>query len=250
MDVIKDFIYVNKHSFKKASVSLSKNYLIILTGIAYSLISLLAFNILGIAFAGPLSIIRGFILYFIQSTIISNYLYLLFNIVNYNRFTLNDFKQGFMYFIWKVYGVLFIIYVAQLLLSALNSFFGPNASLINFIIQIGILVLLNPLPETIYLKGYMPQDTLLYTFDFMKENWLNWVVPNIIFYLIIYFISGQLITDLFATGISFRFNYSPVYILRYLLAQTIFSFMMIYRGYLYRLLSTSTMRKRMFMNRY
>ncbi|WFA09871.1 hypothetical protein [Tissierella sp. Yu-01] len=250
MDFLSDFVYVNKHSLIKALESLKKNYFILFTGIAYTIINMLAFSVIGVALSGPLSIISGFLLYFIQSAIISNYFYLLFNIINYNRFNFNDFKQGFMYFIWKVYGVLFIIYLGQLLLSALSNILGSNAYIVNIIIQIGVLILFNPLAETIYLKGLSPQDTILYTLDFMKENFVNWLLPNAVLLFVLYLITGQLITNLFNTGIGFNFDFSIIAIARYLLGQLVFSFMMIYRGHLFRLLSTSTMRKRKFMNKF
>lgn len=250
MDYLKDFQYVNKHAISKTFESLKKNYLIVFTGIVYTIISLVVGNLVGMLFSGPLSIISGFISYFIQSAIISNYLYLLFNVINYNRFNFNDFKQGFSYFLWKVYGVLFILYLAELLLSLFGNVFGSAAVLLNMVILLLGLVVFNALPETIYLKSYSPSETVLYAMNFMKENWLNWIIPNIVFMGLIFFITGNIPTGLFNTGISFGLNLSPVLLIKYLVGQIIFSFMMIYRGHLYKLLSTSTRRKRMFMNKF
>ena len=219
-------------------------------GIVYSVISMLASYLISLAMLGPFSILSGILLYLLKSTLISNYLYLLFNVINYNRFNLNDIKQGFSYFISKIYGVLFILYLGSILLNLLNNMLGSNASSVNTILQILILVLLNPLPETIYQKGYTAPNTFVYTFDFIKENWFNWIIPIGIFTILIYLVSGQMLTGLFNINIDFTFNFSIVYLLRYLIGQTIFTFMMIYRGYLYKLLSTSTIRKRMFMNRF
>lgn len=250
MNYIKDFQYVSKNSMKKTYESFKKNWLIIFTGIVYTIISMLVFTVVGFIFRGPLSIISGFITYFIQSTIISNYLYLLYNIINYSKFNLNDFKQGFMYFIWKVYGVLFIIYLGQLLLSMLSNVLGSSAYIVNTVIGLIVLVLFNPIPETIYLKSLNPQETIMYTIDFMKENWLNWIVTNAIFMGAIYLITGELLTGLFNTGLRFNYGFSVRAVLTYILGQIIFSIMMVYRGHLYKVLSTSTMRKRMFMNKF
>jgi len=205
--------------------------------------------ITGMIFSGPLSILSGFITYFIQSAIISNYLYLLFNVINYDRLRLNDFKQGFMYFLWKVYGVLFIFYLARLLLSLVADVLGTGAYILNIIIGIIALVVFNPLPEAIYLKNYTPTDTVINTIEFTKENWFNWLFPNAILIIILYFITGNLLTGLFNTSVSFM-GFSFKMILQYLVGQIIFSFMMIYRGHLYKLLSSSTRRKRMFMNKF
>lgn len=250
MNYIQDFIYVNKQTIEKSVQGISKNWAIIFTGLFYSTMSILVNTLMGFIFAGPFGIIGGFISYFVQSAIISNYLYLLYNIINYNRFNLNDFKQGFMYFIWKIYGVLFIIYLAQILLSMLSNILGTGAYILNLLIGLIALVVLNALPETIYLKSYSPTETLMYAFEFMKENWFNWLLPNILFIGLLYFLTGNLLIDLFNTGISFSMNLSARTIFVYLAGQLIFSFMMIYRGNLYKLLSTSTRRKRMFMNKF
>lgn len=250
MNYMKDFMYVNKQSILKTIKSLKKNWLIIFTGIVYTIIGIAVGNIVGLIFQGPLSIISGFITFFIQSAIISNYLYLLFNIINYEKFNLNDFKKGFMYFLWKVYGVLFIFYLAQFLLSLLGNILGTGAYILNLVIWLIAVVVFNPLPESIYLKSYSPSETVMYTIEFMKENWLNWILPNALFIGALFLITGSLLTGLFNTGVSISMIFSIRVVIQYLVGQLIFSFMMIYRGHLYKLLSGSTRRKRMFMNKF
>lgn len=249
MDLLKDFKYITDHSLKKTIESLKKNFLIIFTGLIYGVITIGVGIVVSFIFRGPLSIISGFISYFIQSAIISNYLYLLFNIINYNRFNFNDFKQGFTAFIWKVYGVFFIIYIGRLLLSTLG-ILGSGAIFLNMIISIVALVVLNALPESIYLKSYTPADTLMYALEFMKENWLNWLIPNVVLIGLIYIITGNILTGFISTSVGFGFGLSSRSILLYIVGQVIFSFMMIYRGHLFKILSTSTRRKRMFMNKF
>jgi len=90
----------------------------------------------------------------------------------------------------------------------------------------------------------------MYSIDFIKDNWFNWLLPNILFYGLLYYLTGNIITDLFATHLSFGFNFGIPSIIKYLLGQGLFSFIMIYRGHLFKLLSTSTRRKRMFMNKF
>ncbi len=249
MDLMKDFKYVTDHSIKKTAESLKKNFLIVFTGVVYGIMTLVAGLLLSTLFRGPLSIISGFITYFIQSAIISNYLYLLYNIINYNRFNLNDFKEGFTAFLWKIYGVFFIIYIGRLLLSTLG-ILGSAAALLNSVILLIGLIVFNALPESIYLKSYSPSDTLVYALEFMKENWFNWIIPNLIFLGIIYLTTGRVLTGIVNTSIGFTFGLSPRDIILYLIGQVVFSFMMIYRGHLYKILSTSTRRKRMFLNKF
>ncbi|MBC8591258.1 hypothetical protein [Wansuia hejianensis] len=250
MDLLKDLIYVNKTAGTKTIKSLTKNWLIIFTGIVYTILNLVVFSIINRLFVGPLFILSGMVVAIITSSLISNYLYLLFNIINYDRITLQDFKDGFGAFLWKIYGVLFIAYIGSLLLSIISPILGDMIIVLNFIIYISILVLLNPLPETIYIKSYSPWESISYAVEFMQENWLNWLIPNLGFNILLYLLTGDLLTDVFNTHLFFNALLNPRAIILYLLGQIIFSFMMIYRGHLYKILSTSTRRKRMFMNKF
>src|SRR5699024_9786047 len=225
---------------------LKKNWIIIFTGIVYSVLNLIIFSIIGRVFTGPLYLLSGFIALIVSSSFISDYLYLLSNVVNYNRVTLQDFKEGFAYYLRKIYGVFFIGYVINLLLSFITPALGNLVVVLNMILYFSILILLNPLPETIYLKHYSPWESILYTIEFVQENWLNWIIPNFILILLLYLITGNIITDLFTTHLSFNYIFKPFNIIFYLIGQLVFSFMMIFRGNLYKILSTSTRRKRRF----
>ena len=250
MDLITDLLLINKQTFKESLSSLKNNILIILTGIVYILINIVIIGVVLTLFTGILSIFAGIILAITSAALISNYLYLLYNIINYGRITFQDFKDGFKYFLRKVYTIFFYAFIGSYLLKVIQNVIGANADIINLIITISILILLNPLPETLYLKVLDPMDSIMYAVDFMKENWFNWLLPNAILYGALYYLTGNLITDIFATHLSIGFSLDGIGILKYLLGQILFSFTMIYRGHLFKLLSTSTRRKRMYMNKF
>ncbi|NLC03089.1 MAG: hypothetical protein GX787_02270 [Tissierellia bacterium] len=250
MDIIKDLIYINKSAFNKTIKSLSKNWIIIFTGIVYTILNVAIFSLISVFLTGFLSILSGIIVAIITAAFISNYLYLLFNIINYDRINMQIFKDGFKYYLWKIYGVLFIAYLGRILLGILSNMLGGLASALNIVIYLSILIVLNPLPETIYLKSYSSWESVLNTFEFMQENWINWLLPNIIFHGVLYFITGNLITNIFTTHLSFNMVFSIKNIIIYLVGQGLFSFIMVYRGHLYKTLSGSTRRKRMFMNKF
>lgn len=250
MDILKDIIYINKTSFNRTIKSLSKNWMIIFTGIIYTFLNIAIFSLVNIFLTGFLSILSGIVVAIITSAFISNYLYLLFNIINYDRINVQAFKDGFKYFLWKIYGVLFIAYLASYLLSIVSNMLGSLAFIINIVIYLGMLILLNPLPETIYLKSYSSWESVQSTFEFMQENWFNWILPNVIFHGVLYFITGNILTNVFTTHLSFNMVFGIRNIILYIIGQGLFSFTMIYRGHLYKLLSGSTRRKRMFMNKY
>lgn len=250
MDYVKDFIYLNKTSSRQAIKSLKKNWPIIFTGLIYSTINIVLFSLMGIFLVGPLYILSGIILAIISSSLVSNYFYLLFNIINYDKITIQDFKDGFLYFLRKIYGILFIGYLGNLLLSLVTPILGNISGVLYFTLYIGIFILINSLPETIYLKSYGPMETIMDSIEFIQENWINWLIPNFVFLGLLYIITGNILTGLLNTHLFFNFALNPIHILLYLIGQMIFSFMMIYRGHLYKILSTSTRRKRMFMGKF
>lgn len=250
MDILKDIFMINKTALKKTIKSLKKNWMIIFTGLIYVSLNLVMMVIINTFFRGILFVLAGFIMAIVSSALISNYLYLLSNVIRYNKITTNDFKDGFTQYLRKIYGIFFIAWIGNIILTMLGGMFGSNGAMVSSIVSIVILVALNPLPETIYQKYYSPGESIQYTFEFMKENWVNWFLPNLILSYLLYVVTGRLILDLFTTHLGFNYSFNFKSIIIYLLGQTIFSFMMIYRGHLYKILSTSTRRKRMYMNKF
>lgn len=249
LNLLEDMILVQKNTLKKTIKSFGKNWVIIFTSIVYVLINLVAALLVGNLLRGPLSILSGIITAIITSSLTSNYLYLLFNVINYNKITYNNFKDGFTQYLWKVYGIFFIAWIVTYVLSAISRLFGNNLGILITLFSLAAVILLNALPETLYQKYYSSSESIQYAFEFIKENWLNWFIPNVILLLILYLITGRLILNMFTTHLSFNMNFTIGSMIRYLIGQSLFSFVMIYRGHLFKLLSTSTRRKRMYMKK-
>lgn len=249
MSILQDLLMVQKNTMKRSIKSFKTSWPIVFTGIVYTFINIVALYLLSFLFTGILSIVAGLITAIISSSLISNYLYLLYNAIHFNRITISAFKDGFTQYLWKVYGIFFIGWVASYVLSIVTDLGGASGMPISAIVNLLILILLNSLPETIYQKYYSPPESIKYAFDFIRENWLNWFVPNIILFAAIYLVTGRLILDMFTTHLAMGFDLDAMSFIRYIIGQTLFSFTMIYRGHLFDLLSTSTRRKRMFMNR-
>lgn len=247
LNFIEDIILTNKGIIPKSFKLAISNWKIFLVGIAYSILSVVMWTVASYAW-----ILGGIIITLFQSAIISNYLHLIENIINYGSFSLEDFKSGFTVYLRKIYTILiifwFVRYGASLFLKPI--FYIRIAGLsLWFIIQILAFILLNPLPETIYQKYHAGLDAITYSFDFIKENWLEWFVPNCliaaIFFLLHIITSSVLAmlglnTGFFGLSIISLIVYSVVY-------QLFLAYVMIYRGQLFNILSTSTRRKRMFM---
>lgn len=247
MNFIEDIILTNKGIIPKSFKLATKNWKIFLVGIAYSILSVVMWTVASYAW-----ILGGIIVALFQSAIISNYLSLIENIINYGSFSLEDFKSGFTVYLRKIYTIIiifwFVRYGASLFLKPIF-YINVGGLSLWFIIQIVAFILLNSLPETIYQKYHAGLDAITYSFNFIKENWLEWFIPNgfiiAILYLIYIITSKVLLVLGFNTNI---FTFSILSLIVYAVVYQLFiSYAMIYRGQLFNVLSTSTRRKRMFM---
>lgn len=253
MNILKDLLLVNKSTIRKTSKLFLNNWIIVFTGFVYSLLNIALLLVMSILFRIPIMrFFSGIISFIATSAMISNYLYLLNQIIKYGRVTVQDFKDGFKVYLWKVYGVLFIGWAAGFLFDRIIApvIYSINLSLagsISFIIGFLVLILMNALPEAIYQKYYSAWETVTYAFSFVKENWIEWFLPNVIMLGLFYLVTGNVIRDVFAISSGFFYSFSIKGVLLYVLGQIMFSFIMIYRGILFDILSTSTRRKRAFM---
>lgn len=253
MNIFKDLLLVNKSTVKKTSKLFLNNWIIVFTGFVYTLLNIALMIVMTLLFSIPiLRFFSGMLSFIATSAMISNYLYLINQIIRYGRVTVRDFKEGFKAYLWKIYGVLFIGWVASFLFDriigpVIYSINPSFAAKIGFAISLLVFIIMNALPESIYQKFYSSWDTVVYAFEFVKENWIEWFVPNIIMLGLFYIVTGNVIKDVFAISSGYFYNISVKGIILYIIGQIMFSFIMIYRGILFDVLSTSTRRKRAFM---
>ncbi len=248
MDFLKDIKIVHLEAFKKSFKSFKSNWQIIPIGFLYSFLYSKALRIIGELFLlKGLRIIAGLLLAIVMVGLTSNYLFLLSNIIKYDNFTLENFKEGFKFYFRKVYSVFFVTWIARLIIGYMGNNVGPYSEAFYTVVSILIFIGLNPLPETIYQKYYSAYESIAYSFEFMKENWVNWLLPNIILGLILYKLSGVVLSNVITKSIEYNF-----FIFReghFILNQIIISYMMLYRGHLFNTLSNSTRRKRLYMQK-
>lgn len=244
MDILKDIYYTNKKIYLTAFNALIKNWPIIFTGLFYSLATMLLYMI-----APAFGILGGLLTIIVTSALVSNYLYLLNKIIRSGRFSFHDFKDGFTIYLRKIWTIFFFGYVASLGLSYFILPILPRG--VYPFISIITVIVLNALPESIYQKYYDPWETITYAVEFIRDNLIEWGLPNIVLLGIMYVITGDILVNIFNYYISVITIFtSPVGILIYLVGQLWFSYMMIYRGFLFETLSTSTRRKRLFMREF
>lgn len=248
MNIINDLLLVNKEVLGKTRQTITRNWEVLLMGVVYAVMSLVAGMLVSSLLRG-LGIIAGIIYALVESAIISSYLFVLHNVILYNRFRWKDIQHGLTYFIRKVYGVLFIFYLASLILNFLSGILGTFVVLVTFLLGIAALVLFNPLPEALYIKEMDSLQSVMYCIDFLKENWLNWLVPNGIVIAALYMTTGRIMSSGLNPFRQITVGFGTGTLVSMVVGSIILSLFMVYRGHLFKLLSTSTLRKRMFMRK-
>ena len=216
-----------------------KNWPVMFALVIYSVILALGGILLS-----KLSFLGGLVLAIIAAACTSSYLYLIENIINNRIADTNDFKNSFTPYLGRVMNITFYIWIASLLYGLIADVIikTPYGNIINTAVLILVVILLNPLPEMIYQTNNSETGVFPASFNFMKENFIEWAVPNLLFNLAIYYLFGGNI------GLSFSLSmkFSAVGIIKFLLGLFVVLFMMVYRGILFRFLNGSTRRSRLF----
>lgn len=229
--------YIN--TAKRALKLSIKNWPVMFALVIYSTILSLG----GILLA-KLSFLGGLILAIISAACTSSYLYLIQNIINNRIADANDFKNSFTPYLTRVMNITFYIWIASLLYGLLSNAISkiPYGNIINIAVPIIAVILLNPLPEMIYQTYNSEASIFSASFNFMKENFIEWMVPNLLFNLALYYLLGGNIS----LGLSVGMQFGIVGTIKFVLGLFVVLFMMVYRGILFRFLNESTRRSRLF----
>jgi hypothetical protein len=114
----------------------------------------------------------------------------------------------------------------------------PNGNLIFALIQLAVYILLNPVPELIYQTRSSGLELLSDSYNFIVENWLEWLLPNIVLTVAGYFILQVL--SVMAAGVP-----GPLQLFIVAVGMGLcLTYFMIFRGFLFAELYGTTRRSR------
>ncbi len=165
----------------------------------------------------------------------SSYLYFAAGTVANQTVGLSDLKKSFLTYFWGLMGLFFVIWIAEFLLGAVLGQ-NPNRGLILRGLELIALIVLNPAPEVIYLKGTRAgTDTIRRSVEFIQENWIEWFIPMGLIGFVAWSVFQRLSTLPLAATIAVA-----------LLGGALFHVVMVFRGHLFEALDGSTHRQRMF----
>jgi len=227
------FVYARLYveCLRKAAAGIRKNPWTLLLPI----VLLPAFFIIG-ALLWPLGFVGGILMVFVRAALISCYLYFTGEVVSQSRVRISEFGRSIGTYLWSVVNLYFVLWIATFLLNLALRTNPRIAYLSEQLFSLASLILLNPAPEIIYLRGtYGGMATVQRSVAFVQQNWIEWFAPNLPLAALAYLVRDILY---------------PAYTLTPLIAAipigALFQLAMVFRGHLFLALDGSTHRQRMF----
>lgn len=234
MKILQVTLWLYATAMAKSWDCVRRNWLVVLAPAAYGLI-LTVFGML----VAPLGIVGGLIYSLATSACASSGLYLVKNLVESGRADVNDFLNGFWVYLGDLLTFYFILWIPSwVAASALGG--APNGWLIYSLLRLGLFILLNAVPEMIYQARVSGLELIGASYSFIVENWLEWLIPNLLlaaagYYLLTLFESLlfglPVFVQLFASG---------------LLLELMLAGFMTFRGFLFSQLHGTTRRTRIY----
>lgn len=245
MKILLDLFDTNYTAFKKTNKLIGEHHLLMYVGLIYGPL------VFATSYLGSMLPLFGLIVTLLgYALVLSNYFYLIDRATSGYKTEWDDVKNGFTVYMRKIFGIMFIFWVANLLIQLLvvplvSGFIGFALSLL---FMIACFVVFNALPEVTYKKHHSEMDSVKYSMNFVKVNLLEWYVPNILLFAANYFIyQGLMIgfSKVFVNLPSAVAQSLSIVVLIVVLQFTL-GYTMIYRGLLFSRLDSTTRQKRMF----
>jgi hypothetical protein len=232
MTILQATLWIYLTSLQKSGQCVVKNWIVSFAPLAYGVIMSLA----GLL-AAPLGILGGFLLGLASQACVSSGLHLINNMIVSGKANFNDFLNGFTAYLMDLLMVAFILWI-PLRLAGMVLGSIPNGDLIYFMIQAALYILLNPVPEFIYQTRTSGLELVSASYNFIVENWLEWLVPNILITIAGFFL--------------LRLLYAAVWVLPFFVQWFVIAFafglfltyFMTFRGFLFAELHGTTRRSR------
>lgn len=254
MNFFEDLKLVYTKAIKDTFVKIKVSPIILILPFIYGIIYAIGLFLISNLLAQTMGGLVGFVIPLLTSLILSSYFSILSDLIYYNRISFRNFKNTFMAYFASIYSIYFILMIISFLLPA----FGRNQG-IYLIVSAAITIALNPIAESIYISGDYYTSAYINSFEFIKENLILWTLPYLIYLVILnmfgfdffLMITSNSIVDIplgenLINGLNYLNPLDP-YNLKILLASIITAVYAVFRGNLYRILKSSTRRKRAYM---
>jgi len=231
LNIMKDLIEVNKEVAAKTFTALKACPVLIPITIGVLLV-----NVMIAMLAGYFGFLAGLFLLIADGAVLGAYLYALEQVIRYRKLKIHDLQDGLQIYFRRTVIMIMIVNLGFYALSILGGILGGLGGIIVLVGYLAAFVFLNPLPEMLYLRHYSEGECLSRSYEFVVENWIDWFVPLLPMMLLAF--GGGLFGGMLMPGLG---------TLPGILVQAVvLPFVMVYRGFLFDLLSKSSRRKRQF----
>ena len=234
MQTLQVTLWMYALALKRSWECVRRNWVVSLAPVAYGIILAIIASLVA-----PLGIIGGLLFSLASQACVSSGLFLVKNMVDSNKADFNDFLNGFTVYLWELLGIAFILWIPlRVLAMALAT--APNGDLIYFLIKLALYILLNPVPEFIYQTRASGIELISSSYNFIVENWIEWLIPNILLLAVGYFLMALIEPLIFAL---------PGFVALFLYAFIVglgLTYFMTFRGFLFAQLQGTTRRSRLY----
>jgi hypothetical protein len=205
-------------------------------------------------FAARLGMLGGFLMGLVLAMSVSSYLYFIAGVVNGSRMSLTELGESWRPHLSSVINILFFLFLLQYVLALLTPAGDETAMLLAALIELILLVILNPIPEIIYQGRSEGFGMLQESIDFLRTSGVEWFFPFIALAIFSTFFFPMALLEgplqfgrlTFPTSIGGAAQSSLSGIFWTLLSGFVLFALMVFRGLLFRALSGTTRRQRIF----
>ena len=222
-------------------------------------IPLYALAVVGATYvAAPLGFIGGFIVGLVAAACFGAYLSLLASALDGGKLRLADLKSG-LRAVWDVVSVFFALWIIGLVVGMLKNMAGPKAEAVGGVAALAAAIFFNVVPELIYQSSNRSFALLKESVSFVTEKAFTWFPPNLVFAFVILWATntlsfsspGELLVRLSQLGsvggVLGLIGGAPLWMAPLLIAFV--HFVMVFRGLLFRELTSGSTRMRDFRRR-
>ena len=208
-------------------------------------------------FTAPLGIIGGLITGFVLAMCVSSYLYYIAGVVNGNRMHLRELWESWRPHFNSVINILFLLFLFRYSLSFLTPPGDETAMFLASLIELILLIILNPIPEIIYQGRSDGFAMIQESVDFLRASGVEWFLPFIALAIVsavllpLPLLEGPLQFGrlTFPTTVGGVSQGSLAGLVWGALSALLLFAIMIFRGLLFRALSGTSRRQRIFRSR-
>jgi hypothetical protein len=234
MQILQVTLWMYTTALRRSLECLRRNWVVSFAPVVYGI----GLSVIGTLVA-PLGIIGGFLYSIASSACASSALFLIKNMVETGKADVNDFLNGFTVYLWDVITIGFILWIPMwALATGLASL--PNGALIYFLIQLGLYIILNAVPELIYQSRTSGLELIGASYNFIVENWIEWLIPNLILFAV-----GYLLLNFVGSLFFGMPGFVQLFFYAFVLGICL-TYLMTFRGFLFAQLYGTTRRSRIY----